>query len=121
MQTIGPRVLSNLTFLKRLARSSSEKKRWRILKEASCDELLSLVEVCTNILNSNFCLTPRQKENLQPFAPLVRQISRVRSSRGARQVIQRGNGVFLASLLLPIITEAARYLFANGKQISDDS
>ena len=115
MKTVGPRVIANLRFLKRLARSTSEKQRWRILRDASCDELLSLVEICTNVLNSNFCLTQRQKEKLKPFAVLVRQISRVRSESGARQIVQKGNGFFFGSLLLPIITEAARYLLTKYK------
>ena len=113
MQTVGPRVLGNLQFLKRLARSTSEKKRWRILRDANCDELLSLVEVCTNVLNSNFCLTPNQKEKIKPFAELVRQISRVRTERGARRIVQKGNGFFFGSLLIPVLAEAARYLLTR--------
>ena len=113
MQIVGPRVVSNLKFIKRLSRSTSEKKRWRILNNASCDELLSLVDVCTNILSSNFCLTTKQKDKLKPFAELVRKISRARSERGARQIVQKGNGVFFASLLVPVIAEATRFLLTK--------
>ena len=116
---IGPRILTNLKFLKRLSRSVSDTGRWRLLRKASGDELLSLVEVCTNVLRPHcFNLSRRQKDRLLPFAPTIRQLGRTRSEGGARRItIQKGSGPLFAALLVPIIAEASRYLIssiANG-------
>ena len=107
---IGSRILTNLGFLKRLCRSRSDKRRWRLLHQATTEELLALVEICSNILKpKQFCLSHRQVERLQHFAPTVRELARKRTERGARQlVVQQGSGAFFSALLAPIIAEAAR-------------
>jgi hypothetical protein len=112
---IGPRVIENLPFLKRLCRCSSERSRWRLLRKASKDQLLSLVEISTNLLRPHcFFLTQRQKNRLAPFATTVRGLSRVRSESGARRyTIQRGGGGFFAALIAPILLEASRHLITK--------
>lgn len=117
-QPIGPLILKNYSFLKSICKSRSEEKRNKLLKEATREELLSLVEVCHNILTSNFQLTERQKRKLFPFADTVRRLSRARSEKRARQVIrehQTGGGgpAIFASLLAPILVEAAQHLISN--------
>jgi len=89
---IGSRIVDNLTFLKKLSRSRSDKRRWRLLKYATADELLSLVEICSNLLKpKQFCLSSRQIARLQQFAPIVRALARKRTEQGARRfVIQQG-------------------------------
>jgi hypothetical protein len=60
---IGDRILKNLHFLKRLSRSRSETRRWKLLKSANTDELLTLVEICSNILRQGqFCLSNKQQK-----------------------------------------------------------
>lgn len=102
---VGPRIYKNLIFLKSLSSTKSKKKRSKLIKLASPDELLSIVEIAINILKSNFSLTKRQKNKLIPFANLVRKISRSRSEKTARHLIQQGGNIapFLASLLIPIL------------------
>ena len=115
-RAIGSRVLENYDFLRKIAKSKSEKKRLSKLRNASKDELLSLVEVASNVLSSNFSLNNRQKERLVPHAEYIRKLARSRSEIGARKVVQTGNGAFLASLLIPVVTEAARLLLTNSSK-----
>ena len=108
---IGERIFANLAFLKKLCRSRSDKKKFNLIKNANFDELLSLVEICINILGNNFSLSERQKARLIPFANVIRNLSRKRSEKAVKElIIQNGSGGFLISLLTPIIVEAVRYL-----------
>ena len=108
---VGPRVLENYKFLQDITKTKSIKKRSAIIKNASPNELLTIVEVAKNILSSNFPLTGRQKNRLLPFVDSIRKISRARSKLGTRKFIQNGNGLnIIPSLLLPIIVEAAKHL-----------
>jgi len=113
-QVIGPRILENYTFLRKIAKSKSYRKRLNSLRNANRDELLALVEVCSNILSSNFKLTTRQKNKIVPFANYIRKLARIRSESGARNIVlQTGAGIFLPSLLIPILAEATRYLISS--------
>jgi hypothetical protein len=113
-QTIGSRIFNNFSFLRKIAKTKSEKLRLKLLRNSTKDQLLSLVEVASNILSSNFFLNKTQKEKILPHAGYIRKLSRVRSEIGARKVIQKGNGAILASLLIPIISEAARILLSKS-------
>ncbi|KAL3108860.1 hypothetical protein niasHT_015036 [Heterodera trifolii] len=77
-QTVGQRVLDNYEYLKSLGRTTSHKKRRHLLSTADCEELLTLVEICLNLLNGSFCLTRKQKQKLLPFANTIRRLARVR-------------------------------------------
>jgi len=110
-------VKNNFHFLKQLAKTRSLQKRKRLLKQATIGQLISISEICLNILRNKFQLTKRQKGRLVPFADFVRRIGRVRTERGARKlVIQKGNGLPLGlfpALLTPIIIELAKNLTTN--------
>jgi hypothetical protein len=107
---VGRKICDNIHFLKTLAKSKSERKRRKLLKKASTDELLSIVESALNIIKANFHLTTRQRRKILPHAEFVRQLARVRSEKGAKQIIQRGDGAAFAAILVPILIEAFRYL-----------
>jgi hypothetical protein len=98
LQTIGPKVLNNYIFLRKIAKSKTEKRRIGLLKNASKEQLLTLVEVASNILSSNFLLTKQQKAKLLPHAHYVRKLSRTRSEFGARKIVawKRSNFNFIA-------------------------
>lgn len=106
---VGDRVVRNLEFLKRIIKTRKKKKILRLIDSATADQLLAIVEVATNILNSNFCIDARQRRRLQPYAPYLRRLSRVKTEVGARKMIQKGEGAMFAALLAPVITEVARY------------
>lgn len=116
-QSIGPLILKNYSFLKNLCRTKSNKKRCSLLSCASREQLLSLVEVCANILSDNFRLNKRQKTRLIPHANTIRRLARARSEKGARIIIreQTGSGApaVFASLLAPVIVEAAQHLISK--------
>ncbi|KAL3093888.1 hypothetical protein niasHS_004728 [Heterodera schachtii] len=61
-----------------LGRTTSHKKRRHLLSTAGCEELLTLVEICLNLLNGSFCLTRKQKQKLLPFANTIRRLARRR-------------------------------------------
>jgi superfamily I DNA/RNA helicase len=113
-QPIGPLILKNYAFLKKLAKTKSNKKRKSLLDSANRDQLLALVEISSNLLSS-FKLGKKQRNRLLPFAPTIRKLSRVRSERSARKLIQQtGTGVPLfAALLAPVIAEAASHLISK--------
>jgi len=104
-------VCENKDFLRLLAHTKSERKTKRILRHATINQLLAIVEICLNILKSRFKLTTRQKNRLIPHVDFIRHMSRTRSERGARKVLrQKGGGgasVF-AALLTPVLIELAR-------------
>lgn len=109
-QTVGDLIITNINFLKKICKTKSEKKTKNYLREASKEELLSLVEICSNILCSNFKLKNYQKKKLISYANFVRKLGRARSEKGARVIVQKGNGFIFSALLAPIIAETARYL-----------
>ena len=116
---IGPRVLENYHFLRRLAHTRSDNRRLLYLRNATRDQLLSLVEVAHNILSPRFSITQRHKNRLIPHAPYIRQLARVRSEQGARRISQRGSGAALATLLIPIIAEVGRFLLSSSSTSKD--
>ena len=112
-QKVGPRILENYNFLRHISRTSSEKNRLKAVRGASRDEVLALVEVCSNILASNFRLTKKQREKIQPYANYARKLARARSELGARKIIQVGGGGFIPALLIPVLAEAARFIISE--------
>lgn len=113
---LGENITTNHAFLKRLWRCTSEKGRWRLLRRASTSELLSLVEICTNILRPDcFLLNRRQRDKLLPHASCIRALARKRSEASARRfVIQKGSGPFFAALLGPIILEGVVHILKGA-------
>jgi hypothetical protein len=114
---ISPYIHANKNFLHSLSKSKSENKRRHLLKKANSTQLLSLVEICLNILTSRFDLTSRQRHRLFPHADFLRQLARSRSEKGARKlIIQKGNGLpgLFAAVLTPILIELARSAFTKS-------
>uniref|UniRef100_A0A914H8N6 Integrase catalytic domain-containing protein n=1 Tax=Globodera rostochiensis TaxID=31243 RepID=A0A914H8N6_GLORO len=112
-QLIGQRVLENYEYLKTLGKTSSQKKIRHLLSSAGCEELLTLVEICLNILNGSFCLNNKQKQKIAPFANFIRKLARARSEKSARKLVLQSGGSLFAPLLAPILIEAARYLLSG--------
>ena len=114
MSVKGQSVLNNHTFLKRIATTKSERKKRRLLRLATNEELLSIIEIAYNVLKGRFILKTRQKHKIIPYAHVIRKISRARSPEGLRKIVQRGEGFATLPLLIaPVIFEAIRFL-KNG-------
>ena len=121
---IGPLVTEHEQFLTKLARTRSEANRIHLLKSATTEQLLTLVEICLNIVRSHFPLSTRQKNRLLPYADFIRRLSRARSERGARKLfVQTGSGVptLLPALLTPILIEVAKSIISNNSSSSSSS
>jgi hypothetical protein len=109
---ITPYISDNYDFLKALARTKSNNKRNKILQKATTIQILSLVEICFNILKARFRLSARQRRRMMPHADFIRRMGRVRTERGAKKIVQIGGGIptFFPALLTPIILEISKYL-----------
>lgn len=108
---ISPIVCQNKKFLSELAKTKSSRKRYKLLKKATREQLLAIAEICLNIVSCRFEINARQKGRLQPYASIIRQISRLRSEKGARKlIVQKGSGFpgLFASLIAPILIDLAR-------------
>jgi hypothetical protein len=113
-QPVGASVINNYLFLKKLSSSKSSKKRLRLLRLATSDELFAIIESAYNLLKARFNLTPRQKKRLIPHLEVLRRLGRSRSDRGVRTLLQKGGGLgALPAILTPILIEAFRLI--NGK------
>ncbi|KAL3118844.1 hypothetical protein niasHT_008191 [Heterodera trifolii] len=119
-QEIGERVVHNYDYLKKLGKTTSEKKRRHLLNSAGCEELLALVEICLNVLNGNFCLSSKQKQRLAPFAKDIRQLARVRSERGARKLLPDTCSAIMANKLILLPYEHYKGLVAARETKKDD-
>ena len=107
---VGNRIIRNYFFLKKLSKSN-DKQRIEILKNATPEQLLTLVEICVNVLRQNFKLKQSQRSKLIPHANFIRKLSRCRSEKSARKIVQTGGGIAsIAAVLAPVLLEATRYL-----------
>jgi hypothetical protein len=108
---VGERIFRNYAFLKMLATTKSQNKRLDILKDASTDQLLAVVEAAANIVMFHtFCLNKRQIKKLLPFEKYLIQLSQSNSSQKARNLLQKGEGAFWPALLIPVLIEVTRSL-----------
>ncbi|KAL3086084.1 hypothetical protein niasHS_008141 [Heterodera schachtii] len=81
-----------VVFIPKNGAAKCVKKCGRLIRKANTDQLLSLVEVCLNIVASRFQLTTRQKKRLMPYVDTVRRVSRARKIyRGLTSVSQTGD------------------------------
>jgi hypothetical protein len=114
----SPIICDNQPFLRALACTKSQGKRKFLLKRATTPQLLSLAEICLNIVKSIFQLTTRQKKRILPYADFVRRLSRVRTERGAhRLIVQRGSGLPLGlfpALLTPLLVELGKFILTKA-------
>jgi hypothetical protein len=115
MYSFGPHIKENLAFLQKLAKTKSDKKKNTLVLNATADQILAIVEICLNILRYNFVLKKRQKNRLAKFADYYRAIARTRTEKGARkQIIQKGNGIALAAILIPIVSAIASHFIEKA-------
>lgn len=106
------KIFKNYQFLETLCKTKSINKRNQLIENASPEELLCVVEICLNLLKT-YNLSPKQKRKLIPYADYVRKLSRAKTERSARQIIQKGSGPVLAAILAPIISEISRVLISK--------
>lgn len=92
---VGKRAFSNADFLRQLSipRASSSSKnnniRVELIKNATDDQLLTLVESCYNIIRSRVPLSCTQRRVLSRNAGDIRRLSRARTPQSARTQLLR--------------------------------
>lgn len=113
---ISQLVCDNSDFLRALARTKSCRRKRKLLKHATTSQLLSISEICLNILCSRFRLTTRQQKRLLPYADFVRGLARKRTEKSARHfLVQKGSGIggLFAAILTPILIDLAKSAFSS--------
>ena len=125
--SVGDRVKRNFDFLYQLCFTRSPVQRVEMVKNATTDQLLAIVDVCYNIFRKAMHLKPRQEKGLEKYMDHMKKLGRVRSERSAVNVIQTGEGIrspyriprrppriskrrgrgFLPAVLAPILLEVA--------------
>lgn len=111
---LGNRVYKNEKFFERLMRTKSQAQKVDMLKDAKAEELLAIVEICMNILETDFPLTAKHRNKLVPHAPFIRKLSRARSIKSASNLVQTGRGVIISSLVIPVLFEIVRSLIKKS-------
>jgi hypothetical protein len=124
----GPRVVRNFDFLYRLCATRSPRRRMLLLRAATPDQMLAVVDVGANLSRKRFALNARQSRRLAHYDAHVKKLGRVRSENAALRVIQQGEGLaydrrrdrisvvqrqkgrgFLPAVLVPVLVELAAH------------
>lgn len=92
---IGKRILKHFGFLYKLFITKSPKVRYRMVQDASRDQLLAIVEVCANISRKNFKLTRRFERVLQRYDSLLHKAGRTKTPTSFLKVVQEGEGLIV--------------------------
>lgn len=111
----SPYIKSNIDFLNQLARTKSDRRRHSLLLEATAEQILAIVEICANVLSSNFVLNKKQRKRLAAYADYYRAIAKSRTENIARKRIQEGGQLLaISALLAPILTTIAQNLLEKA-------
>lgn len=109
---VGKRVRQNFSFLYKLCSTKSPKQRCDDVQRAKLNQLLSIMDVCANIMWKNFKLSKRRSMSLNRYNKAMKRLKRAKSRPEILKAIQYGEGIhhgrgFLPTLLLPVLIELA--------------
>ena len=111
---VGDRIFRNYSFLRTLALIKSERKRLKLLTNASTEQILALIDAAANVsVFKTFCLSSTQKNKLKPYDKHIKKLSNAKDPNEAMKLLQKAGGRFLPSLLMPVLLEVARTLLGN--------
>ena len=97
-------IKNNQKFLQTLAKTKSEKKKDRHLKEADFDKILAIAEIFLNVLKGRIPLKNHHRKKLSKNAEFYRQVVRSRTEKTARSRLQKGGSVTaLSAILIPVL------------------
>lgn len=102
---MSQRLKSQFPFLQMLARSQSQRRK-ELLKTATREELLSLFEICLNILNKKLPVKGTTYKRFYRHRQLIRALGdrKVSFTRKKKLVNQHGGFIGqIASIALPLI------------------
>lgn len=90
---IGPRIRQNFSFLYALYNNPSAKERWFMIQNATREQLLSIVDICSNLRYANFTFSAKEKKKLERYKNYIQRIKRSKSENSVKKIIQEGEGV----------------------------
>jgi len=109
---VGKRIFRNYNFLKLVARLSKQ-KRTRLLKNATPDQLKSIIEIAANIINyKRFCLNCNEKKDVKKCKKFIQQLADLDCHEKVKKFTQKGSG-FWTALLIPVLFEISRTILKN--------
>jgi hypothetical protein len=104
-------ITNNHKFLGTLAKSRSNRKRNNLINSANLEALLSIAEVCKNVLAGKFELSNRKRRHLSKSGDYYRSIAESNSAKKARNRIQTGGSLTaLAAILSPVLGVLAQHI-----------
>ena len=108
------RLRRNIHLLRALQKAPPDRRK-KLLSSADPDLVESICDCCRNVVDENIPVTPSQKRILARSKELLRKLSeKNRTSRGKKQLIQKGTGfVRLLPTLLKSVLTAVRSLLCS--------
>jgi hypothetical protein len=97
-----------LNFLKSTVNARSPIKLKHVLSNATDKELLAIVDCAFNLVKYRIIPSTRQRRRISHYRDYLYMLSRLRTPKGARKLVQKGNGFAFAAILTPIIAEIIR-------------
>ena len=112
----SPLVQNNAKILYTLSAASSPNRRISLIKTANTDELLTLVEIALNELNSRIPVRAQQKGRLRSQTTSIWHLSRTCNSNSLHKILlsserdnQKGKGpigaILLANIIVPFLKD----------------
>jgi hypothetical protein len=74
-----------------------------MIASASPEEILTLLEITINMLRFRVKLTALQRKRLAAHAEYLRKLSRARTEKSTRHILQQEGGAVLPSLILSFL------------------
>lgn len=106
MDSSGDTSIEYQKFFEQLSRTKSRKQRKHLVLNAEKRVIEAVVEWVYNFLASDIRLTKSQRNRLRKHRSTIRQFTKLRSEKRAKDfLIQKGG--FAPSILLPILTAIA--------------
>ena len=93
-----------ITLFKFLSTIKENALRLRIVKHLSTDDKFNCAirEVAFNIVRKNIPLSPKDKKLLKPYESVIVKLAKAGNPSKRKQIVQRGKGIFLGSVLVPL-------------------
>jgi len=104
MAHISSNLKDFITLFKFLSTIKETSLRLRIVKHLSTDDKFNCAirEVAYNIVRKNIPLSHKDKKLLKPYERIILKLAKASNPNKRIKVVQRGKGIFLGSVLVPL-------------------
>ena len=115
-------IVENKDFLQNLSKTKSPKKIIKLIRNASDEQLLAIVEICYNILRGELQLKNHKRKSLSVYGDYFRTISRARTPKAAANRIQTGgNPAVIGAIIAPVLGALAQNLLDRALSKDDEA